>query len=459
MSDKLWGGRFKGKSDDFLERFTSSIDFDRRLFREDIEGSIAHVKMLGRKKIISSSEAKAIEKGLQEIRNEIEKGDFPFDVAQEDIHMNIERRLLEKVGDAAGKLHTGRSRNDQVATDTRLYLSRACGEIIERIENLQFALSEKGYEYRKVVIPEYTHLQRAQPVLFSHHILAYWEMLERDRERFAQTSERTLVLPLGSAACTGTSFDLDREWVRKKLGFKKLSMNSVDGVSDRDFALEFLFDCSLLMMHLSRFAEEIILWMSSEYRFIDLPDSLCTGSSIMPQKKNPDMAELVRGKTGRVYGDLISLLTVLKGLPLSYNRDLQEDKEPLFDSYDTAMSSLKAAELLVRGMTLREDVIHSALKGGYLTATDLADYLALKGVPFRGAHEVTGNIVRYCLGKGVELEDLTLEELRAHSRVVEEDVFEYISVESSVRRKDLPGGTSPARVASRLRSARRRKKR
>ncbi len=458
MSKKLWGGRFKGKSDDFLDQFTSSIDFDRRLYKEDIEGSIAHVKMLGRQKIISPSEAKAIEKGLGRIRSEIEKGDFPFDTAQEDIHMNIEKRLLEMVGDVAGKLHTGRSRNDQVATDTRLYLSRACGEILEKIGTLQSSLSEKGYEYRKVVIPEYTHLQRAQPVLFAHHILAYWEMLERDRERFTQTLERTLVLPLGSAACAGTSFDLDRDWVRKKLGFRKLSMNSVDGVSDRDFALEFLFNCSLLMMHLSRFAEEIILWMSSEYRFIDLPDRLCTGSSIMPQKKNPDMAELVRGKTGRVYGDLISFLTVMKGLPLSYNRDLQEDKEPLFDSYDTAILSLSAAELLVSGMTLREDVLKSALKGGYLTATDLADYLALKGVPFRRAHEVTGKIVRYCLGKGVELEDLTLDELRSHSQNVEMDVFDYISPDSSVRRKTLPGGTSPARVASRLRSARRKKR-
>ncbi len=457
MTKKLWGGRFSGKSDDFLEEFTSSIDFDRRLFREDIEGSIAHVRMLSRQGILSAKERNRIVSALKKILKEIEGGEFPFDSTQEDIHMNIEIRLHEMVGEVAGKLHTGRSRNDQVATDFRLFVARASVDIVNFVGELQYSLAVKGYEYRKVIMPEYTHLQRAQPVLFPHHLLAYWEMLERDRERFTQSIDRTLVLPLGSAACTGTSFDLDRDFVREELGFTRLSRNSVDAVSDRDFALEFLFNCSALMMHLSRLCEEITLWMTTEFGFVELPDSLCTGSSIMPQKKNPDMAELVRGKTGRVYGSLMALLTVMKGLPLSYNRDMQEDKEPIFDGFDTALSSVKAANLLVSALKLKEGKILDSLKGGFITATDLAEYLVKKGLAFRAAHEITGKIVSYALKKGVELEELTLEEFRVHSDSIGKDVYRSISPEQSVKGKTLTGGTSPARVSARLRSAMRKK--
>lgn len=447
----MWGGRFTGKTSEFLEEFTSSVQFDARLYREDIEGSIAHVSMLSRQGIITRKEGRVIEKGLKEILGEISEGTFVFDPSYEDIHMNVERRLHEKIGEVAGKLHTARSRNDQVATDVRLYLARATDEVVKLMDSLRLAIARKGYQYRKAVMPEYTHLQRAQPVLFAHHLLAYYEMLSRDMERFGQTKERILVLPLGSAACTGPAFKLDREYVRKKLGFGNITENSVDAVSDRDFALEFLFNGSVLMMHLSRLCEEIILWTSSEFGFIELPDELCTGSSIMPQKKNPDMAELVRAKTGRVYGNLVSVLTVLKGLPLSYNRDLQEDKEPLFDTIDSMIGSLRAAELMVSGMRIKEERLSEALEEGFITATDMADYLTRKGVPFRVAHEATGHIVGYCIENGKDLGELTMEELKRFSDAFEEDVFSSLDPARSLRQRDVPGGTAPARVSRRLR--------
>ncbi|RMG60676.1 MAG: argininosuccinate lyase [Deltaproteobacteria bacterium] len=457
MTEKLWGGRFSEKPDEFLEEFTASVDYDVRLYREDIEGSIAHARMLGETGVITKKESREIIRGLRQILREIEKGEFVPSRKDEDIHMNVEKRLHEIIGDLAGKLHTGRSRNDQVATDLRLHAARAIEDLVGLLGELKRSLVEKAYEYRNVVMPEYTHLQRAQPVLFAHHLLAYVEMLERDEERFLQAKERTLVLPLGSAACTGTSFPLDREMVRKELGFRSVSKNSVDAVSDRDFVAEFLFCVSLTMIHLSRLCEELVLWMSEEFGFIDLPDSLCTGSSIMPQKKNPDMAELVRGKAGRAVGNLVALLTTLKGLPLSYNRDLQEDKEPFFDSLDTLRGSLRAVKLMIEGLSLNVERIRESLPGGYLTATDLAEYLVKKGVPFRKAHEVTGKIVRYAVEGGKALEDLTLEEFKKFSRLIEEDVYRVVDPEESVKGKDLPGGTSPRRVMRRLRELRRKR--
>ncbi len=451
MSDKPWGGRFQGKTDEFLEEFTSSVEFDVRLYREDIEGSIAHAKMLAAREVISEEDAKKIVNGLERILREIEGGEFVPSSRFEDIHMNVEMRLHELIGDVAGKLHTGRSRNDQVATDLRLYAARAIDDVCEAIGELKLALAQKAYEYRDVVMPEYTHLQKAQPVLFAHHLLAYWEMLDRDEERFGQVKRRTLVLPLGSAACTGTSFPLDREMVRKELGFREISRNSVDAVSDRDFVAEFIFAASLLMVHLSRLCEELVLWMSDEFGFVDLPDELCTGSSIMPQKKNPDMAELVRGKTGRCVGNLVAILTVLKGLPLSYNRDLQEDKEPFFDSFDTVIGSLRAVGLMIRGMKVHRERMKEALSGGYLTATDLAEYLVRKGLPFRKSHEVTGKIVRYALEKGKNLEDITIDELKKFSGLIEDDLFDCLDPENSVRIKKVPGGTSPSNVSRVLR--------
>ncbi|NIO15745.1 MAG: argininosuccinate lyase [Deltaproteobacteria bacterium] len=458
MSRKFWDGRFSGKTSRFLEEFTASIQSDVRMYREDIEGSIAHVKMLGRQGIIAAKEARAIERGLREILKEFSEGKIEVDPSSEDIHMYVERALHDKIGEVAGKLHTARSRNDQVATDLRLFLARVTDEIVNLVEGLQLKLAETGYRYRSVIMPAYTHLQRAQPVLFAHHLLAYYEMLARDRERFFQAKERILTLPLGSAACTGTSFNIDRDYVRRELGFRKITENSVDAVSDRDFVLEFLFTCSVLMMHLSRLCEEIVIWSSSEFGFIELPDDLCTGSSIMPQKKNPDMAELVRGKTGRVYGSLVSLLTVMKGLPLSYNRDLQEDKPPLFDTIDTVSASLRAVALMVAGMKPKEEKLSGALVDGYPTATDLADYLTGKGVPFRKAHGLTGKIVAYCLKEGKALEEVSLEELRRFSEEIGSDVFLHLSPRQSVASKNVPGGTAPGRVSRQLRKALRKKR-
>jgi argininosuccinate lyase len=458
MSRKLWDGRFAGKTSRFLEEFTASIGSDVRMYREDIEGSIAHVKMLRRQGILTAKEGKEIESGLREILKEISDGKIELDASSEDIHMYVEKKLHEKIGEVAGKLHTARSRNDQVATDLRLFLARATDDIVGLVEKLQLQIAERAYKNRSVIMPEYTHLQRAQPVLFAHHLLAYYEMLSRDRERFLQTKERILILPLGSAACTGPSFNVDRDYVRRELGFRKITENSVDAVSDRDFVLEFLFTCSVTMMHLSRLCEEIVIWASSEFGFIELPDKLCTGSSMMPQKKNPDMAELVRGKAGRVYGSLMSVLTVMKGIPLSYNRDLQEDKEPVFDTLDTVAASLRAVALMVAGMKLNEENISGALKDGYVTATDLADYLTGKGVPFRKAHAVTGKIVTYCIREGKTLDGVSLKELKTFSEEIEKDVFQHLSPEGSVKKKNVPGGTAPGRVSRQLKKALRKKR-
>lgn len=447
---KAWGGRFEGGTDRFVEEFTASIPFDVLLYRHDIAGSIAHARMLGRQGILAKDEAERIVKALDGIRGEIESGKLSFDLSDEDIHMAIERRLIRKIGPLGGKLHTGRSRNDQVATDLRLYLRDEIDEILRLLGEVEGTLVSRAEEMFGVVLPGYTHLQRAQPILFSHYLLAYREMFARDADRFSETRRRTNVCPLGSGALAGSGFPLDRESTARELGMDGVCENSIDAVSDRDFAADFLFACAVTMMHLSRMAEEMVYWSSSEFRFLSLPDALCTGSSIMPQKKNPDAAELIRGKTGRAYGNLLNLLTIMKGLPLAYNRDMQEDKEPVFDSSRTMKDCLAGANLLLRGMTVNEERMRAACDDGFLTATDLADYLARKGVPFRKAHEITGRIVRHCEERGIRLKDLALGELRAFSKAIGEDVRGAISLTNSVRRRRTRGGTGSDAVRARL---------
>ena len=407
---KLWGGRFTQPTDRFVEEFTASIDFDKRLYHQDIRGSIAHARMLGKQGIISLDDMEQIVHGLQEILRQIEAGRFDFSVALEDIHMNIESRLSEKIGEAGKRLHTGRSRNDQVALDIRLYLRDEIVEISAYLDLLIDALIEQAEKNIEVIMPGYTHLQTAQPILFSHHLMAYVEMFRRDKGRMEDCLRRMNLCPLGAGALAGTTFPIDREHVAEHLDFPGVTRNSLDSVSDRDFALEFLAASSILMMHLSRFSEELILWSTSEFKFIDLSDGFCTGSSIMPQKKNPDVPELVRGKTGRVYGNLMALLTVMKGLPLAYNKDMQEDKEPLFDTIDTVKGSLKIFVDMIREMRVNADRMRAAAAGGYSTATDVADYLVRKGMPFRDAHEVVGKAVAYCIAQGKDLPELTIEE-------------------------------------------------
>jgi len=447
---KAWGGRFAGGTDRFVEEFTASIPYDVRLFRHDIAGSIAHARMLGKQGILRKGEAGRIVAALQEIRDEIASGAAAFDPSVEDIHMAIEQRLIRKIGATGGKLHTGRSRNDQVATDLRLYLRDEVDEILGLLARIGETLVARAEELFGVILPGYTHVQRAQPILLSHYLLAYREMFARDADRFASTRRRMNVSPLGAGALAGSSFPLDREFAARELGMDGVCENSVDAVSDRDFAADFLYDCAVTMMHLSRLSEELVYWSSQEFGFLSLPDSLCTGSSIMPQKKNPDVAELIRGKTGRAYGNLVSLLTVMKGLPLSYNRDMQEDKEPVFDSGRTVKASLAGADLLLRGLSVNEDRMRAACDGGFLTATDLADYLARKGVPFRKSHEIVGKIVRHCEERGKRLKDLTLTELRAFSREIGEDVRDAISLTNSVRVRKTRGGTGPEAVRARL---------
>ncbi|MBT9537351.1 MAG: argininosuccinate lyase, partial [Nitrospirae bacterium] len=397
MMKKLWAGRFTEKTSKTVEYFTESISFDRRLWKYDIEGSIAHAKMLGKQKIISQKDSSAIINGLKNIAGEIETGRFRFAVELEDIHMNIEAALIKNIGDAGKKLHTARSRNDQVALDLRLYLRAETKETIALIKNLQKTLLNAAENNIGIIMPGYTHLQRAQPVLLSHHLLAYVEMLRRDRERFEDSLKRINVLPLGSCALAGTSLPVDRSYAAKLLGFKAIAENSIDAVSDRDFAIEFLTDAGILMMHLSRFAEELILWSTEEFSFIELPDAFTTGSSIMPQKKNPDVAELIRGKSGRIYGNMIALMTVMKGLPLAYNRDMQEDKTPVFDTVDTIKSCLTVLAQMMPQIKFMKERMRDAAGRAYSTATDIAEYLVKKGVPFRQAHEITGKIVRYCI--------------------------------------------------------------
>ncbi|MBI3813819.1 MAG: argininosuccinate lyase [Nitrospinae bacterium] len=450
MKKKPWSGRFEKETDKLVEEFTASIPFDNRLYKQDIEGSIAHCSMLSKCNIIKKAEAKKIIEGLKEIQREIESGRFKFDISLEDIHMNIERRLIEKIGAVGGKLHTARSRNDQVALDIRLYLRDEVNEIIKLIGALKKSIVKKAKKNIGVIIPGYTHLQMAQPVLFSHHLLAYYDMFERDEERFTDVLKRVNIMPLGSAALSGTNYPIDRRYVAKLLGFADITTNSMDAVGDRDFSLEFLSASAILMMHLSRLSEELILWSTSEFGFIELDDSFCTGSSIMPQKKNPDVPELVRGKTGRIYGNLISLLTVMKSLPLAYNKDMQEDKEPVFDTVDTVKASLSIYSKMLDTMQLKRDRLKKMVEQGFMTATDMADYLAIKGIPFRDAHEVVGKVVSYCIKNNKLLSELTLSELQKFSVKFKKDIFDFINVEKSVNRKDVIGGTSKRQVLKRI---------
>jgi argininosuccinate lyase len=449
-ANKLWGGRFASATAESVEAFTSSIDVDRRLYRHDIAGSIAHAKMLARQRIIPLRDAQRIVRGLQAIEREIESGVFPFSARDEDVHMNIERRLTEKIGPAGGKLHTARSRNDQVALDTRLFLREEVELIIAALRKLGNALARSAKRHLDVIMPGYTHLQRAQPVRFSHHLLAYYDMFERDRERFESCLERIDVLPLGSGALAGTTFPIDRKYVAKLLRFPRVSTNSLDAVGDRDFILEFLANSAILFVHLSRLAEELVLWSSQEFGFVELPDGYCTGSSMMPQKKNPDVPELIRGKAGRVFGHLQAMLTVMKGLPLAYNRDLQEDKIPLFDTVDTVKATVAITAEIIAGLKIRKERMLEAAREGFMNATDLADYLVGRGVPFREAHEIAGRIVQHCLSAGGRIEELPLADLRRFSPRIEMDVYRYLSPESLVDRRRVTGGTARASVVRRL---------
>jgi len=442
MSEKLWAGRFTQPTDAFVEEFTASINFDQRMYRYDILGSVTHARMLARQGIISENEAETIVQGLEGILAEIEAGDFEFTVAREDIHMNIEARLIEKIGAVGGKLHTARSRNDQVALDVRLYLRDEIDAIAQALGTLQAALLDQAEKNLDVIMPGYTHLQTAQPVLFAHHLLAYFEMLARDTGRLHDLRSRLNHLPLGAGALAGTTFAIDREWVAEQLGFAGVTRNSLDTVSDRDFALEFCSFASILMMHLSRLSEELILWSSADFAFIELSDAFCTGSSIMPQKKNPDVPELVRGKTGRTYGNLISLLTLMKSLPLAYNKDMQEDKEPLFDTIDTVRGSLKVFAGMIAEMRVNPEQMRIAAGRGFSTATDIADYLVRKGLPFRNAHEVVGKTVRFCVENEKSIPELTLEEFRQFSADIDGDIFNYVTLEASVNARKATGGTA-----------------
>jgi len=453
MVEKLWQGRFEEKTDLGVDAFTSSIDIDKRLYFYDIEGSMAHCTMLAETGIITDEEATTLQQGLGQIKREIQHGEFEFDDSLEDIHMHIEARLLHEVGKVAQKLHTARSRNDQVALDVRMYLKDETSRIIDALRALETVLVEMARTHIDVVMPGYTHLQRAQPVLLSHHLMAYYEMLTRDSHRFRDGLKRIDVLPLGSAALAGTTFPIDRERVATLLGFSKVSANSIDSVSDRDFIIEFVSNASLCMMHLSRMSEEMVLWSSSEFAFIELPDAFATGSSIMPQKKNPDVAELVRGKSGRVYGSLVALLTMMKGLPLSYNRDMQEDKLPLFDTVDTLLACLDIFSRMLPKLKIRPENMASAAEKGYLSATDLADYLVTKGMPFREAHACVGEAVSHALDEGKELHELSLDTLRSFSTHISEDVYDILTVDRMVDRRLSFGGTAKSNVLSAIEAA------
>jgi argininosuccinate lyase len=448
---KPWGGRFKESTDKLMERFNASIGFDKKLYAYDIQGSIAHCKMLAKCKIISLPESKKIISGLQQILEEFESGKFQCSDALEDIHMNVERRLLDLIGPVGGKLHTARSRNDQVCLDVRLYLRAEAKEILNRLHEMEKTLFAVAKDSIDFIMPGYTHLQRAQPISLSHHLLAYLEMFHRDRDRISDNLKRIDIMPLGSAALAGTNFPIDRSYVAKLLGFSVVSHNSMDSVADRDFMIEFCSAASILMMHLSRFCEEIVLWSSSEFNFIELSDAFSTGSSIMPQKKNPDAAELIRGKSGRIYGNLMALLTLMKSLPMAYNKDLQEDKEPLFDTVDTVKICLDVFSGMIKTAKFKKIPEKEMKSSGFLTATDLADYLVLQNVPFRDAHEITGKTVAYCLEKGKNLEELKLKELSKISSKFDSKVFEYISLENSVDRKNVYGGTARSQIKKQIR--------
>jgi len=452
-TNKSWGGRFTESTDAFVAAFTASIQFDQRLYKHDIAGSKAHAQMLNKVGILTEEEVKEIHNGLDEIQAEIEAGNFEWSIELEDIHMNIEARLTAKIGITGKKLHTGRSRNDQVATDIRLWLREQIDLISDELKRLQAGLLEVAEREADTILPGFTHLQVAQPITFGHHMLAWYEMLVRDFERLQDCRKRVNVLPLGAAALAGTTYPIDRPYVAELLGFDRASNNSLDSVSDRDFAIEFISAASLIMMHLSRFSEELVLWTSAQFNFIDLPDRFCTGSSIMPQKKNPDVPELVRGKTGRVYGGLISLLTLMKSQPLAYNKDNQEDKEPLFDTVDTLMGSLRAYADMMPHIQTNKDKMRAAAMQGFSTATDLADYLVGKDMPFRDAHEVVGSAVAYGVETGKDLSEMTLEELQKFSNVITDDVFDVLTLEGSVAARDHLGGTAPAQVRARVKEA------
>ena len=437
---KLWGGRFQKETDKQVDDFNSSIRFDARMYREDITGSMAHAKMLGKQNIIDPQEAELIVKTLGEILEDIEAGKVEFLVDAEDIHMNVEKLLTDRIGSAGKRLHTGRSRNDQVALDIRMYLMAQEKEIISCLSSLLSVLTSLAKEHTQTIMPGYTHLQKAQPITFAHHLMAYAQMFMRDMDRLSDCYKRTAVMPLGSGALAGTTYPLDREFVKEQLGFLKITDNSLDGVSDRDFALELAADLSILMVHLSRFSEELILWSSHEFSFVEMDDAYSTGSSIMPQKKNPDVAELIRGKSGRVFGDLMGLLTVMKGLPLAYNKDMQEDKEQIFDAVDTVLLCLPVFTNMLSTMKVRKDVMYKGAGGGFTNATDAADYLVKKGLPFREAHEVLGKLVFYSIEKGCALSDLSLAEYKQVSPIFEDDIYDAISLETCVNERSLPGG-------------------
>jgi argininosuccinate lyase len=451
---KLWGGRFAAATADSTLAFTASIDVDARLYRQDIAGSIAHTKMLARQRIISKRDAAKIVRGLKAVEREIETGKFRFSAADEDVHMNIERRLTEKIGAAGGKLHTARSRNDQVALDMRLYLREETAIIVASLEALNREFARAAKRHLDVIMPGYTHLQRAQPILFSHHLLAYVEMFERDRQRFSDCLERMNVSPLGAGALAGTTFPIDRKYVARLLNFPKVAENSIDAVSDRDFVLEFIAASAILFVHFSRLAEELVLWSSQEFAFVEMPDRYCTGSSMMPQKKNPDVPELIRGKTGRVFGHLQALLTIMKGLPLAYNRDLQEDKIPLFDTVDTVKATLEIVRELIATVKPRKDAMRAAAQDGFMNATDLADYLVGRGVPFRAAHTVAGKVVRQCAATGRRIEELPLAELRRFSEKIDKDIYNYLSADAMIERRRALGGTARSNVLKRLKELR-----
>jgi argininosuccinate lyase len=451
---KPWAGRFNAPTDAFVEAFTASVDFDRRLYRYDIQGSIAHASMLARQGILTDGERDAIVTGLETVRARIDAGAFEWSIPLEDVHMNVESALTELIGDAGKKLHTGRSRNDQVATDVRLWLREEIDLIRASIVRLQSALLDLAEREAATIMPGFTHLQVAQPVTFGHHMLAWLEMLDRDRERFADCRRRMNVMPLGAAALAGTTYPIDRHYTAELLGFDRPSENSLDAVSDRDFAIEFTAAAAILMMHLSRFSEELILWSSTQFGFIELSDGFCTGSSIMPQKKNPDVPELVRGKSGRIFGHLMGLLTLMKAQPLAYNKDNQEDKEPLFDTVDNLKGSLKVYAEMMRELNCNAERMRTAAAQGFSTATDLADYLVRKDIPFRDAHEIVGKAVALGVREGRDLAELTLEELRGFSKAIEADVFAVLTLDGSVAARNHLGGTAPVQVRAAIVRAR-----
>ena len=443
---KLWGGRFEKATDKKVDDFNSSIRFDQRLYKQDITGSIAHARMLGKQGIISLEDSELIIKTLSEILTDVENGKVEFEIDAEDIHMNVEKILIERIGDTGKRLHTGRSRNDQVALDIRMYVKDEILEINKMLSELVETLLKLAKEHTKTIMPGYTHLQKAQPITFSHHVMAYVNMLLRDLDRLTGTYKRTNVMPLGSGALAGTTHPLDREAVAEELGFASVTMNSLDGVSDRDFAIELTSNLSLIMMHLSRFSEELILWSSNEFRFVTMDDAFSTGSSIMPQKKNPDVAELIRGKTGRVYGSLMALLTVMKGIPLAYNKDMQEDKENLFDAIDTVKLCVPVFNGMVSTMKVNKDIMLQGAKGGFANATDVADYLVKKGVPFREAHAIVGRMVLFAEKANKALDDLTLSEMKECSEYIEKDIYEAISMTACVEGRSLIGGPAESAV-------------